>query len=160
MHHTHSPGCATLLPGWRRSLAAHAGATSVGRWRREARRAKRAARVLGAMLGPRWGCDGTDGVGICSPLRLNQSWSQFQEDIHIAGNYFCDVCPEQRVYLEIGALDGVRFSNTLMLEKQFNFGGLLIEGHPVSARCLVQARGSSGRNVIVNEARAPQAARS
>jgi len=32
------------------------------------------------------------------------------------------------VFVEIGALDGVRFSNTLMLERCFNWTGVLIEG--------------------------------
>ena len=35
-------------------------------------------------------------------------------------------------FVEIGALDGVRLSNTLMLERCFGWTGLLIEGSPVN----------------------------
>jgi FkbM family methyltransferase len=44
-------------------------------------------------------------------------------------------------FVELGAVDGITKSNTLLLERCFNFTGLLIEGNPNSARSLL----SSGR---------------
>jgi hypothetical protein len=112
-------------------------------------------------------------------MHINSTWSQHQEDLQLVRHFFCDICEASRTYVEIGALDGVRFSNTMLLEHQFNFGGLLIEGHPFSAQvapcgqttsenrwsmmrshscfsrppqCLVAARGRSGRNLVINEA--------
>ena len=106
----------------------------------------------------RWGCRVAAAaqhslVGDCqATIKLNHSYSHKQEDVYFARRFFCDKCEERRNYVEIGALDGVRFSNTLMLERELNFGGLLIEGHPVSSSCLEHARGQSGRNVIFKEA--------
>ena len=55
------------------------------------------------------------------------------EDISLVQHVFCDVCPKQRTYLEIGALDGLKYSNTVLLERGYNWGGLLIEGLPQNA---------------------------
>jgi FkbM family methyltransferase len=101
-----------------------------------------------------WGCRGAPQPAGDCPVRLhlNHSFSSYQEDVLFARSFFCDVCAERRSYVEIGALDGFRFSNTLMLERELNFGGLLIEGHPMSASCLERSRGPSGRNVIIKEA--------
>jgi hypothetical protein len=76
-----------------------------------------------------WGCRGAPQPAGDCPVRLhlNHSFSSYQEDVLFARSFFCDVCAERRSYVEIGALDGVRFSNTLMLERELNFGGLLIE---------------------------------
>ena len=79
--------------------------------------------------------------------------SQVGEDMKLFRSVFCDIkCETQQSYVEIGALDGVKYSNTLMYERSFGWGGLLIEGNPASARGLVQNRGKSGRNLIINEA--------
>jgi len=42
-------------------------------------------------------------------------------------------------FVEIGALDGITYSNTLMYEKCLGWDGLLIEGNPDSARKLLQS---------------------
>ena len=39
-------------------------------------------------------------------------------------------------FVELGAFDGVKFSNTLMLEKCFGWQGLLIEEHPHRSQAL------------------------
>eukprot|EP00966_Prymnesium_polylepis_P116539 2693421-Prymnesium_polylepis.1 len=98
-----------------------------------------------------WGCGSGNFSCLNSsgtPLRPH---SQQGEDVALISNLFCDVCREQRIYLEIGALDGAMYSNTLALENGYNWGGLLIEGLPANARSLIANRGKSGRNVIFNE---------
>ena len=47
---------------------------------------------------------------------------------------------EQGVFVEIGAYDGIRGSNTLMLERCFNWTGLLIEANPDTFSKLLQSR--------------------
>ena len=46
------------------------------------------------------------------------------------------LCPAS---VEIGALDGLLYSNTLMLEKCLGWRGLLIEGNPTNAAKLLRA---------------------
>ena len=43
-------------------------------------------------------------------------------------------------FLEMGALDGITGSNTLLLERCFNWTGVLVEGHPTNYQRLVKAR--------------------
>ena len=79
--------------------------------------------------------------------------SQSREDITVARCLFCDVCSSsKRQYVELGALQGTRYSNTLLLETKLNWHGLLIEGHPGNAPNLIASRGHTGRNVIIPEA--------
>ena len=78
--------------------------------------------------------------------------SQKEQDIRLFRQLFCDDCKRRRNYVEIGALDGQRLSNTLMFETHYNWGGLLIEGHPENAAHLVKRRTPSGRNTIFSEA--------
>ena len=114
---------------------------------------------LGGALAPlasgalSWSCDSTAANSCDAPLVLEHTWSQRREDVFLAKTFFCDKCiTTQHNYVEIGALDGLRFSNTVLLERQLNWRGLLIEGHPINAARLVQNRGASGRNFIINEA--------
>ena len=101
----------------------------------------------------RWGCaNETAMVKSCTPSDSRKGHSQAGEDEMLYTQLFCHACTEQQIYVEIGALNGVSYSNTLMFEKSLNWGGLLIEGNPVSARALVQARGKSGKNMVINEA--------
>ena len=82
---------------------------------------------------------------ICPDGYQQTSRGQYKEDLWLVENYFCDICvapkyraptngiePGQRTFVEIGALDGRMYSNTFMFERHFEFGGLLIEGHPVN----------------------------
>lgn len=99
----------------------------------------------------------------CPFVTSADSFSQGREDLYMRHRYFCDVCSEptekkraklplhavdnaatQRTYVEIGALDGKLYSNTLMLEQKLAFGGVLIEGHPKNAMKLEHLRGVAG----------------
>ena len=119
-------------------------------------------------------CSGTPVCPYINPARDKRS--QMGEDIFVRKEFFCDVCPPahlvrpvrssgsleagQRSYVEIGALDGLKYSNTFMLEHALGFGGVLIEGHPINAKKLARYRGvgglfqwgQRGRNHIVREA--------
>ena len=98
-----------------------------------------------------WSCGAANKTN-CSARPGAISHSQVGEDMSLVQHVFCDVCTQQRTYLEIGALDGLKYSNTLMLERGYNWGGLLIEGLPQNAQALIAHRRKSGRNVIFNEA--------
>ena len=88
----------------------------------------------------------------CLCFDQNLSLAQHEEDTYAVGHFFCDVCESRRNYVEIGALDGIKYSTSIGLERQAHFGGLLIEGHPVNARALQRNRGSSGKNIIASTA--------
>eukprot|EP00955_Chlamydomonas_euryale_P109939 365968-Chlamydomonas_euryale.AAC.13 len=53
------------------------------------------------------------------------STSQHGEDIHVVSKYFCGL--RRGTYLELGALDGIEFSNTLGLELGLGWKGVLLE---------------------------------
>ena len=55
--------------------------------------------------------------------------SQFHEDIKLLP-FFRSVPEHERTFVELGALDGIAGSNTLMLERCFGWTGLLIEASP------------------------------
>ena len=100
-----------------------------------------------------WGCPPTESCSTPIGAIRGKHYSQAGEDVSLVRNVFCDVChTRQRNYLEIGALNGVKYSNTLLLEHSYNWGGLLIEGLPANAKELIAHRGKSGKNVIFNEA--------
>lgn len=61
--------------------------------------------------------------GLHSPL----SWSQYGQDRYI-DNLFKN--KKNGFFVEIGAYDGEKFSNTLFLEKERDWDGLLIEANP------------------------------
>jgi len=71
------------------------------------------------------------------------SYSQCQEDIYILQTFFIDQNkgPKRNgIYIELGALDGVLFSNTKMFQDFFDWKGILIEPHPIQYHNLVQNR--------------------
>ena len=77
------------------------------------------------------------------------------EDKHVFERYFsCDgnePVLRRGTYLELGALDGVQFSNTRFFDKELDWGGLLVE--PSSAFFeLAENRGSNEHNHIVHSA--------
>lgn len=59
--------------------------------------------------------------GMKTPL----SWSQYGQDRYIA-----NLLPEGGYFVEVGGYDGERFSNTLLLEKEYGWNGVLIEANP------------------------------
>jgi len=69
---------------------------------------------------------------------LPDSKSQDQEDFILLRWAFDGLCGG--TYIEMGALDGVTFSNSYLFNKQFNWKGLLIEPSPAYYEQLVQNR--------------------
>ena len=88
----------------------------------------------------------------CRMRRFHAS-SQSREDLALISRYFCK--KRNGTYVEIGAVDGMKYSNTLMLERDFGWTGLLVEGQPASARKLRENRGR--RNAVVEEAACAEA---
>jgi len=64
--------------------------------------------------------------------------SQESEDKTLFDLYFKDV--KRGFFIEIGALDGETFSNTLAYETDLDWGGVLIEAQPSSASALFKRR--------------------
>lgn len=65
-------------------------------------------------------------------------YSQCQEDIFLNENIFKN--KTNGVYIELGALDGVLYSNTKFFEDTLNWTGILIEPHPDKFILLQQNR--------------------
>jgi FkbM family methyltransferase len=61
-------------------------------------------------------------------------YSQCQEDIFLNENIFKN--KKNGVYIELGALDGVLYSNTKFYEDSLNWKGILIEPHPEKFKLL------------------------
>jgi len=59
-------------------------------------------------------------------------YSQADEDKYLYENLISLVPPKHQRYIEVGALDGVRYSNTKFLEDTLGWTGVLIEPNPVS----------------------------
>jgi FkbM family methyltransferase len=55
-------------------------------------------------------------------------YSQSEEDIFLHDTFFKN--KKNGIYIELGALDGVLFSNTKFFEDTLNWTGILIEPHP------------------------------
>lgn len=77
------------------------------------------------------------------------------EDRHLFVHYFSNASERPfatgGTYLEMGAADGVRISNTYFFEKYLNWSGLLIEPSAAFVH-LNRTRGRNTRNTLVNEA--------
>jgi FkbM family methyltransferase len=56
-------------------------------------------------------------------------YSQAREDEFLNDNYFKN--KRNGVYIELGALDGVLYSNTKFFEDNLSWSGILIEPHPI-----------------------------
>ncbi len=65
-------------------------------------------------------------------------YSQCQEDIFLNKNIFKN--KENGVYIELGALDGLLYSNTKFFEEYFKWSGILIEPHPEKFKSLQNNR--------------------
>jgi FkbM family methyltransferase len=61
-------------------------------------------------------------------------YSQCLEDKFLNDNYFKN--KQNGTYIELGALDGIRFSNTKFFEDTLNWKGILIEPHPLMFKSL------------------------
>ena len=78
------------------------------------------------------------GLASTTACLANNSRSQYQEDQLLLPLLLQTSAP--RSFVELGALDGERFSNTWLLEKCFGFNGLLIEANPSNFRALRSSR--------------------
>jgi hypothetical protein len=56
------------------------------------------------------------------------------------------------VAMELGAMDGVRFSETLLFEQEFGWRRILIEGNPFYRKALAGANGALAVNAVICEA--------
>ena len=64
--------------------------------------------------------------------------SQFKEESHLVSQYFYGI--GRGTFLELGALDGLRYANTYGLENDLDWHGILIEGSPASYQKMVVNR--------------------
>lgn len=67
-----------------------------------------------------------------------QSRSQFGEELYLLQNYFYGI--GRGTFLELGALDGIQFGNTVGLERDLGWMGMMIEGSPGSYQKLIKNR--------------------
>jgi FkbM family methyltransferase len=65
-------------------------------------------------------------------------YSQCGEDEFLNNNFFKN--KQNGVYIELGALDGVLYSNTKFFQDTLNWSGILIEPHPIKFKSLEQNR--------------------
>lgn len=56
-------------------------------------------------------------------------------------------------FIEIGANDGIELSNTLYLEEEFGWSGLLVEANPRYMDCLQSRNNSKIANIAISDAR-------
>ncbi|KAK2138671.1 hypothetical protein LSH36_2596g00002 [Paralvinella palmiformis] len=87
-------------------------------------------------------------------IRKPKYYSQSQEDQALFLNYFNSPPICGGTYVEIGALDGIKYSNTKFFEDNLGWGGVLIEAQPENAKKLRRNR-SSANNYIISEAVCP-----
>ena len=66
-----------------------------------------------------------------------QNHSQGMEDILLFKRYFSTPLRCNGTFVELGALDGVQFSNTLFFEENLEWNGVLIEAQPDNAKELM-----------------------
>jgi len=65
-------------------------------------------------------------------------YSQCQEDIFLNETIFKN--KQNGIYIELGALDGILYSNTKFFEDSLNWKGILIEPHPEKFKLLLTNR--------------------
>ena len=101
----------------------------------EALRLPRARVYVAPMRPPEVGGGGGGGGGhartdvSCATLASHSQWG---EDQALLPLLLAASSGRPGRFVELGALDGLTFSNTLMLEDCFNFTGLLIEANPAN----------------------------
>lgn len=65
---------------------------------------------------------------------------QYGEDRYVFEKFFKSPLKKEGFFVEIGALDGVHYSNSYFFEKLLKWDGLLVEATPVSARRMMVNR--------------------
>ena len=77
-------------------------------------------------------------------FKVLTSFSQQLEDVFIYNEFSSPTKQKKDLYLiEVGALDGVRYSNTLTLERAYNLKSILIEPNPKNFKRLLANRPKS-----------------
>ena len=69
---------------------------------------------------------------------LSKYYSQCFEDEYLNNHYFKN--KKNGIYLELGALDGILYSNTKYFENEHGWSGILIEPHPLKFELLKKNR--------------------
>jgi FkbM family methyltransferase len=67
-------------------------------------------------------------------------YSQAGEDQALLDHYLNSIPNEEKIYIEAGAMDGIRYSNTKALEESFGWTGVLVEPHPANFAALEHNR--------------------
>jgi FkbM family methyltransferase len=82
--------------------------------------------------------------------------SQWGEDLILLATLLHAAAPGRGSFVELGAFDGLTFSNTWVLERCFGWRGVLIEANPRSFSRLQQSRGQSAAVRVVHSAVCPR----
>ena len=83
--------------------------------------------------------DPTEEVAGAVDCAMRESKSQHLEELLLLPSLLHAAQGQPGTFVELGALDGVRYSNTYILEKCFNWTGVLIEANPVSYQRLLKS---------------------
>jgi hypothetical protein len=79
-------------------------------------------------------------------------YSQCKEDKVIYDKYIKNLNIIKPIYLEMGAMNGVDYSNTYFFEKELGFTGILIEPNPFNYKKLIENRpNNKNYNYIVSD---------
>jgi len=83
-------------------------------------------------------------------------YSQANEDQYFFDTYVKDRDLPFHTYLEMGALDGVKYSNTKFFDEHLEWDGILIEPHPVDFKALTDNRPRAKcYNKVVSDSQTP-----
>ena len=77
-----------------------------------------------------------------------KSYSQYDQE-ELVLKYFNN--KKDGVFIELGGLDGIRHSNTFILEKKYNWSGLIIEPSPSLYKELIINRNVHTENILVGD---------
>lgn len=98
-----------------------------------------------------YNCIQVKDAGIQEP----RSFAQSHEDTWLYEKIFSNLSLSEMLgstFVEIGALDGIKYSNTFWFEKKYDWRGLLIEGHPENQKNLRQNAKIRSNSVIFTTA--------
>ncbi len=84
---------------------------------------------------------------------MDKSYSQMFQDLIVMDNLNW---LENGIYIEIGALDGITHSNTILLEQYFNWNGILVEPNPQFSCHLKKYRGNNHLDFSVVSSRSDE----
>ena len=81
-------------------------------------------------------------------LPRSNLFSQFGEDRKLLPTLLAAAGSGPGTFVELGALDGVHYSNTMLLDRCFNWTGLLIEPNPTNFNALKRMRRRWPRSAV------------